>query len=374
MKIAHIYAYVNGNLGDDLFVDILCRRYQNVKFILIGPRGNETSLKHIKNLIYIPEDLLLFKVLNKVYVTILKLRKESRQNNRYIFSLNLVSHLCKVNIAIIGSAFIQFRDWRLKLNAQWFERKPYFIGCNFGPYESQEFFDTYENLFKKASQISFRDEYSYNLFKHIKNVSYSSDIIFSLQDKKEEKNDGYYLVSLIDLDKDNNLGDKTIKSVYEEKCAEILKYLIGQKKEIVFLSFCDNQGDNLVIKRIMDNILSRDHDLIKNKVKYFSYNEIGMEKTLELIKNCDSIISSRFHGTILGFLYKKRVLPIIYSEKMTNVLNDLGFSGNYITIENIKEISLETIESQFLKMDENDRIKNVLSANEHFKLLDRVLR
>ena len=37
MKKIKVYAYTRQNLGDDLFIKILCERYPNTQFVLYAP-------------------------------------------------------------------------------------------------------------------------------------------------------------------------------------------------------------------------------------------------------------------------------------------------------------------------------------------------
>ena len=46
---------------------------------------------------------------------------------------------------------------------------------------------------------------------------------------------------------------------------------------------------------------------------------------------------------ILGWVFNKPVLPIVYSSKMTNVINDIEFNGLYIDFENLESIDTEEV-------------------------------
>lgn len=41
MKKVFVYACLNDNLGDDLFIDILCNRYPNIQFITVCERDGK---------------------------------------------------------------------------------------------------------------------------------------------------------------------------------------------------------------------------------------------------------------------------------------------------------------------------------------------
>ena len=45
------------------------------------------------------------------------------------------------------------------------------------------------------------------------------------------------------------------------------------------------------------------------------------------MNGCKTIVATRVHAMILGWVLGKNVVPVIYSEKQTQVLADVGFSG-----------------------------------------------
>ena len=49
MKKVKVYAYTRQNLGDDLFLKILCERYKNTKFILYAPEVYKEIFKNDNN-------------------------------------------------------------------------------------------------------------------------------------------------------------------------------------------------------------------------------------------------------------------------------------------------------------------------------------
>lgn len=54
-----IRAFVKGNLGDDLFIYTLCKRYPNQKFVICGEEKYKCLFNSISNLKYIAEDSFL---------------------------------------------------------------------------------------------------------------------------------------------------------------------------------------------------------------------------------------------------------------------------------------------------------------------------
>ena len=79
---------------------------------------------------------------------------------------------------------------------------------------------------------------------------------------------------------------------------------------------------------------------------------VEMAQILDQIGNCKMIIASRFHAMILGWIAQCKVLPLIYSDKMLNVINDVRFTGKYVDIKNIESLTMDDI----MKIYENQPI------------------
>ena len=86
------------------------------------------------------------------------------------------------------------------------------------------------------------------------------------------------------------------------------------------------------------------------------------------------VIATRFHAMILGLAENKPVLPIIYSDKTINVLNDLNFEGEIIDLRKDKDWSLISEPQKWgsLPIDMTDRLK--VDSQLHFSKLDEFLR
>ena len=139
-KKVYIKAYTKLNLGDDLFVFMLCYRYKNVQFYIKELSPYTNVFKTIPNL-------------------------------KIIENINDISFDAIVYIG--GSIFIEnspssiFRIHELKEEIIKDNIPTYIIGANFGPYTSKKYFETVKNeLLPYVESITFRDTYSYNLFKN----------------------------------------------------------------------------------------------------------------------------------------------------------------------------------------------------------------
>src|SRR5690625_4843737 len=222
MKKVMIYAYTHFNLGDDLFIKILCERYPNVQFKLYAPRGYKRVFKQIHNLSLIPSDLIFFKGINFIF---------RKLNLSYNFIRSLVAKKAHMMVYIGGSLFIQTKDWQENLQntkSMQLKDKPFFLlGANFGPYHHNNFFNEHKKLFQTYEDVCFRDLYSYELFRELSNVRVAHDIVFLLQKETIEKQtdaNPMVAISVIKTSFRENLDNKD--ELYYEKIKEMIIHFI----------------------------------------------------------------------------------------------------------------------------------------------------
>lgn len=334
MKVL-IDAYLYGNLGDDLFVDILTKRYPYVQFITISN--------------FFQSELCNIKVYNS---PLLKLSFFLNQFKKYLIKNT------DMTISIGGSMYIEEKD-RMKNIAQIIS--PYFVvGSNFGPYYSDEFYKIHEKLFSEMNDVCFRESYSYELFKHIDTVRKAPDIVFGMDTKNMKViNSKKVIISVIlcqgALSKYQN--------TYEKKIIEIIKYFISMDYEVCLMSFCQIQGDETAIESICSKM--------NQKVNSYYYRG-NREEALNILSDSSIIIGTRFHANVLGLLLEKTIIPISYSKKTDHMLDDVQFTGKVINLKEINDFDIESLdlESQKFKLDIQ---KLSDEAQEQFSAIDRMI-
>ncbi|MBP3597207.1 MAG: polysaccharide pyruvyl transferase family protein [Clostridia bacterium] len=340
MKI-YLDAYLSKNLGDDLFIDILLKRYPNHKYVAIS-KGEKYNIKNLK----VYRNSYFYRAIKKFAA------------EKYI------ANKCDLVITIGGSMYIENndsnRDFTLGKN------KRYILGSNFGPYQTNEYLKNLHSVFKNAEDVCFREEYSYNLFKDLPNVRYAQDIVFSLdvRDIKITKSKRA-IISVIDC---KSKLDEKYQGIYEQKLVDLIEYLFEKDYKVCLMSFCKAENDELAINRIINKLDEKS----KNKIEKYFYNG-NIEEALNNIGNSSVVIGSRFHAIILGLLMNKAVLPIIYSNKTKNVLEENNIDVKIFNIKNINEfnpINLE--ENDFTKIHNIDHMIN--SSQNQFKQLDTILK
>lgn len=365
MKSIFIKAYTALNLGDDLFIKILCERYPQHQFTLLSPKKDAVYFNSIPN-------LTVKYTIPKIDGLMAKLGAEYRVNSTlsryYIKKADLVVH-------IGGSIFIQDEYWKMKVENMEKDlnksKEYYIIGSNFGPFTEEEYQSSYRNVFSKATQVSFRDTYSYDLFNDLDNVFLAPDVVFSYDitdnaynfDQEEEK----VIISVIDLDSRENL--KGYKQAYESKLIELCNELTTKNYKVLLMGFCKKENDDTAINRIKQT------EQLKNNEAVSTYNYEGdMDEALALISQSKGIIATRFHSLILGLVFGIPVYPLVYSNKTTNLLDDINFNGDFTRIKNIKELKSETVLNQLFSEPVTDVAEQKIKSNKHFTRLDEILK
>lgn len=374
----YLRAYLNENLGDDLFIQIVSKRYpKHIFTIFAGERYRENFPENVRceltmeDLKKIQKSSSFFKWLYKSRIC----RKlipscwtyENRRERKLIKQADY-------NIYVIGSGFmeggqIKFWDyWNLKF---YFKRAVYLIGCNFGPYQTEKYKRIYKKLFAMAKDVCFRETYSYELFKELKQVRQAQDIVFTydLEEDMElaDQLGDYIVISVVNLAKDNNRDESECE--YIKFIQSLAQIYMEKNKKIVFVGFCKNQGDDLAITKIIDKL--GDSELITT----INYPDIDHSKIMGVFKNASAVISSRYHAAIIALLYQKPTYFIAYSNKTVNVIQDIDKNIKYIETHNLKSITPQIFIDEYKYIMSNellDKLKK--SAQQQFTVLDELLK
>jgi colanic acid/amylovoran biosynthesis protein len=340
-KTILVRTYTNENLGDDLFLKILFEKYPQTDFLLIVSlkkyRKWETVYKNV-NTVYF--HLNIFERIIMKVASIF----ESEYGSMYLLKKynNFFSSLknrIDAYIYIGGSLFkqrhagISIED---KLNKMittiLFDKPKYILGANFGPLIEEKYLHYYQSIFEQYTDICFRDHYSYNLFKSLPNVRCETDTVFCINInniKKEEGSIGFSLINLVD-----RLELCKYSTIYTNTILKLINHFsFGNYRTIYFFSFCKKEGDEEVIKKIFKKLSPS----IKRKVKIVKYRGEINTFLFEYMK-VEFMFTTRFHAMILSLIANQRIYPFVYSDKMTNILEDLKYGNKYSNINNIKDV------------------------------------
>lgn len=340
MKV-YLNAYLQKNLGDDLFVYILMNRYKNHEFYTMTV---DKTYRNMFEHLHVLDQKYVVKVLKK-------------------FSLkSLVASHCDLVLTLGGSMFIENpgdKDRNFSIG----KNDHYILGVNFGPYKTQQYFDNIKGFLATAKDVCFREDYSYQLFKELPNVRKASDIVFSLPlDGIELKEDKHVVFSVVSC---KNKVSEVYEKQYIETMTDMIKHFHSLDYKITLMSFCDYEGDEAVIDQLLN--------LLKgyNYINRYDYKG-NIKEALNVMGSSSVIVGSRFHANIIGLLMGKTVIPVLYSDKTKNVLNDLDFDGLVIDIRGLNRFDLSMLNEDSLQY-KLDVSKAKKSAQKHFEKLDERL-
>lgn len=359
MKKVIVHAYTQFNLGDDLFIKILCERYPKTTFVLSAPKQYSKSFKDISNLRIFPNDSFFIRGFNYM----------CRKLKLYRLMMQFLIRNYDATVLIGGSLFIQDDHWQKNLaymKTLTVKGKPFFLlGANFGPFHDYSFYIEHKRLFKRYTDICFRDQYSYGLFNDLSHVRVASDIIFQLPRRGAQQDEKSIVISVIKPSIRKHLTNKD--AIYYQKISEITMYFIENGYTVTLISFCEFEGDHDALDAIAESLpISY---LPKIRKHYYQGN---LEEALMVISQSNFVVATRFHAMILGWIYEKPVFPIVYSEKMKHVMNDIGFKGSYTDFNMLDQLEVTEVYSS-MHTNFIDITTQAQNSKKHFNKLDAYL-
>ena len=132
----YVSAYCQKNLGDDMFVRTLVRRYPNCMFYLCADNSLCTAFSDEPNI----------KIIGKIRYFILRIIRKLTKSEKVMVDINRLKKADAI-VRIGGSIFIEHANWEVKYK---FPHNQYFvIGANYGPaytemFENYVFDDVYQ--------------------------------------------------------------------------------------------------------------------------------------------------------------------------------------------------------------------------------------
>ncbi|WHS05452.1 polysaccharide pyruvyl transferase family protein [Ligilactobacillus salivarius] len=344
-----VQGYFEKNLGDDLFIYVLCHNYPQLEFTINTP--NYEVFSHFHNLQNFEQKkgILRRKLRNFFFID------DIRAAKNFAIYLELGGSI----FILPANGTMGYNYKRRKIVSE--IQKHYIVmGSNFGPYYSKKQLNGYKKFFNSIESVSFRDYESYEYFKDIDHVNYYPDVVLNLEVKDNQNNikTDYVLFSIINS---KIFGEKVDKEYSNFICNQVKKE-IKEGNTIVFMSFCEYEKDLTKGKELLQM-------LHQWKDKIILKNHTNIEKSLDVIRKAKKIVATRYHAMILGWLYRKPTFVIAYSKKTENEIKTYFPEQQYIKIQNIgnvSDISYTKINRKLLKKLKND-------AKKHFECFERVV-
>jgi colanic acid/amylovoran biosynthesis protein len=344
-----VRAYTGGNCGDDLFLKILFERFSKSKILLlIFPKQYKLYKEWLRvyqnlSLIHMPT----FPFIRKCFLKFISLfdagRTEYNCKSKIYFNFFIdVKNKIDVYIYIGGSMFAQFRSGltiKDKLEtvivSALFDKPKYILGANFGPFVSDDFREYYKTVFGQYDDICFRDYKSYNYFRDLTQVRRENDIVFSLNYEIIEKEKLSVGVSIIDLlaCKPARNTRRDFEEVYSKTIIELIERFLSENRPVYLFAFCCGDGDEKAIQKILKKLTSQNKSMIRI-IEYKGDLDLFISEYMKV----ETMIVTRFHAMILSLLAGQYMYPLIYDQKMYNVLQDLHYNDQYSEISNIAPV------------------------------------
>lgn len=369
-----VECFLSHNLGDDLFIITLAYRYPSEQFYVLADDSYSSLFHEITNLHIIKKNKNTTRFFPHAVQRFLAGNQSFKQ------TLHLIRG-AKVYVNIGGSIFMQHsRSIKMLDNlllARFFSRErrkyskashSFILGANFGPFDNPKYLFGYQNIFSNiCTDVCFRDYYSKQLFSKINNVHFAPDILFATKfpDVKKKKQ---VFISPVDLsNKDKFRTDSKYEKDYTNWLLKVVDWCSENKYDIVLCSFCEAQGDGLVVDRLA-KIAGSKHTNIKT-LHYLS----NYETILRYIAESEIVVGTRFHASILGLASGAKVLPIIYSEKTRHVLQDIGYpESDMLSFGELKHKGMSVLKDIVAKSAFNVS-KQIREAENQFAALDEQL-
>lgn len=359
MKKLFVYFYDKVNLGDDLFVRMLAKRYSHACIYIWSDKKNRNNFSDVDNIVVIDKNSIFVKMLDHI-----------RPSLVFRYKQYLLKHTDAV-VYIGGSIFIEYPNW--ERSVEWWKdqavKYPFFaLGANFGPFKSHNYVKQMNQVFAIMQDVCFRDGYSYNLFKNNQKVRWAPDIIYGYQIPKIEINKNQVFISVINCySKDEGCNKLSqYQANYFVGMLSIVKEFVNQGCKVVLSSFCKEEGDETMI----DQILNQLNEKQKKNCTCVNYNGKNTDEMLLNIAESKYVIASRFHAVILAMIASRPVVPFVYSDKTIHVLQEMGFGEGYIDIRNMTGDEAGNIMNLFMRYTPINILKMKMMSEEHFKRLD----
>ncbi len=364
-----LFACIEKNIGDDLFIYTICKRYPDITFI-ISHAAKYGSIAQLGNVKF--SRLLQFWLFFDVIEERNLLRKLVRRIMLFILQVFMGKH--QIGVMIVGNAFKNY-NYHGAEQIQWLAERQrlvtkfYLISTNFGPYNDARWVDDCAEVFQRLEDVCFRDQSSFSLFSNLPNVRIAPDAIFTfgnhVADFRDDKEKNI-IISLIDCNYPGRASwlHKCTKP-YENSMVSVINEAIINGYTITLLN-ANAAQDYEASKRVRDACNN------PNKIQIINY-EGHLDVVFELYQHASFIIATRLHAIILALLYGIPVLPIVYDSKVKGVLDSCCFSEPAVSIEESECISFDFIKNLFKKYSFELPVEIINRANDQFAELDKVL-
>lgn len=237
------------------------------------------------------------------------------------------------------------------------------IGCNIGPFSGKitEFFMKIK--LNSYSLITVREQFSKKYLDTNIKKPYNAlfpDIVFAMPDEWIPK-----------VDKDNALGISVYRRMsesnfeYYNKICSIADTFIEQTgKKVLLFAFNIESENDLAAAYTVKHLMKHG-----DNAEIIAHTGNGDNIIYNLMR-CSCIITARFHMLVMAIRLGIPFVPVSYSNKSVNILEDMGYRGRIFNIEefNSEEILKSIQTATQIKIDEEYFEK----ARGHIRCLEKL--
>lgn len=358
MKIL-LNGYFHENLGDDLFYQLIVRRYPQHQFYMPVHADHAHAYTGNGNVKVWRQNKLL-RGANKLL---------SALSPRFAVN-TLAGNFTDLSVLIGGSMFQElFADGSdLKRLAQMPRHKKglYVLGINFGPHKTQGYLDACRDYLSGATDVCFRDSVSYQYFSDFPNTRLGSDIVFGIESicPRVATHSNTCVISVMDFFSKPGLA--TYGKEYYRFLVEAALHQQSLGRKVQMVSFCKWEGDERAIEEFFRNCPEE----ATKDISVLRYNGKNWKEICQAISGAEYVIASRFHSMVLALAYGVPTVVIGYSNKTVQLLADMGQKDLVITPDMLKNVKADTATA----IRDLDISQWKSGAEAHFAALDRLLK
>lgn len=300
MKRIYVRAFCQSNLGDDLFVLQLARRYPHTKFYVYALWEHQNAFLGQQNIV-LPTKKDRFR---RKLTHVLHLKRQEAFDGQGVDGV----------VAIGGSILWEGADIAFSYG----DAPCYLIGANCESGYSPEFEAQLGQSLSRLADCCFRDTFSYRLYQALPNVRQAPDVLYGWQPRQVRQTGAGIGISLVG--RKGCFREDDALETYLTAITQLCDLCWERGIPVRLLGFCAMEGDGQSIEAVLGRVT---HPEAVSTLLYRG----DPERMLYELNKCETILATRFHAMILGWTLGKNVVPILYSEKQTHVLKDAGFEG-----------------------------------------------
>lgn len=324
--------YGAGNIGDEAILRCFLHDLRENEITVISANPAETTKKYSVNSIFpLPSGIRSWLKSRFSY----KCRKELKRTKKAFLDSNLF--ILGGGTLLTDTPRASMFVWGAQVKEAIRLNKPFeILAGGIGPLNSKWAKKWAVKILKSAKKITVRDKKSCQLVKKLTslNVEIVKDPVFGINVALGSSIFDSTNIVILVLRHWKYLSKKhqnEIKKFVHHLCVNEGKYMIG-------IPFDKSDKKDIIL---MNNIFDQEGVSSQSEI-WVDYND--EQSILAKIKKADLVIGMRLHSLIFAYITKTPFIGISYMDKIQDVLGDLGYYKNIISLE---ELSFENLKETY---------------------------